>query len=145
MDVMSLRRGLMMGMASGAEYVKGSFTVPESVSNYTIDFGKTFNKYLFLIEADEDSKTAILNSDVDANKTYAMIGIFPTPLISSYTFPSNASTFRINPSTKLLTSGSPNVTATSTSLQITCSSLTGSSANVLYRGLTYNYYVVEIK
>ena len=145
MDVMQRRRGLMMSMAGGADYVKGAFTVPDDANNYVINFGKTFSNYLFLIEANEDSKEAILDSGATTNLLYEVLGIFPTPQISAYSSGTNAVSYRINPSTQGTSAGDPNITTTTSSVQLACSDLIGGSVNGLYRGLAYNYYIVEIK
>ena len=65
MDVMGLRRMVMAQMASGAQFVKGTFTVPDSGSSYTINFGKTFSSYLYVIEMSDLSKQSLIQTDVD--------------------------------------------------------------------------------
>lgn len=148
MDVMSLRRGLMMAMAGGAQFVKGTFTVPNDSSNYyTLEFGKTFQSYLFLIEMDDASKTALLATGINGNRIYAEQGIFPMPLINNTT-PSNMYVFeRINPSTQAVsaTYGSGGInTVSQTSIKFSCNIVTADQS-YLYRGYTYSYYIVEIK
>lgn len=150
MDLMMLRRGLLGFMASGAEFVKGSFTVPDSATTYTINFGKTFNRYLFLIEMDETSKTALANTGIDGNKLYALTGICPIPSANSSTPARIYIIQRLNPSTGTAssTSGSGFIyTSTppnSTQITLTCADITSTTSNA-YRGYTYNYYIVEIK
>ena len=70
MDVMELRRRLMMGMAKGAEVIKGSFTVPaDYTGNYTINFGKSFSRYVYIIEMTDESKAALAQRGENSNKT----------------------------------------------------------------------------
>ena len=47
---MEIRRELMAQMANGAQFVKGTFTAPNSGNRYMLEFGKTLSKYLFFIE-----------------------------------------------------------------------------------------------
>lgn len=150
MDVMDMRRRLMMQMTSGAQFIKGTFTVPNNATSYTIEFGKTFGKYLFLIEMDDASKTALLATDIDGNKPYALNGIYPIPSINN-TVPSSVYTFqRVNPSTGTAssTSGSgfisTNPSPSSTQITLVCDAITATTSRA-YRGYTYNYYIVEIK
>ena len=83
MDAMDLRRMVMAQMAAGAQFVKGSFTVPnDALAYYTLDFGKSFSRYLFLVEMDNASKTMLSNSGISANRIYAEQGIFPMPSIN---------------------------------------------------------------
>lgn len=44
----------MTQMASGADFVKGTFTVPNDVATYTINFGKTYSKYLYMVEMTDE-------------------------------------------------------------------------------------------
>ena len=150
MDVMELRRGLMMAMASGADFVKGSFTAPSTNTDGVINFGKAFTKYMFVIEATEESKTSIINSGINANKAFAFCGVYPdfkinNSQISNY---HNSFSVRINPSTNEVGQGtmpSSAITATTTSIAMPARAITQNFANYLYGGLTYNYYIVEIK
>ena len=52
----------MAQMANGAQFVKGTFTAPNSGNRYTLEFGKTLSKYLFFIEMTDNSKTTLLGT-----------------------------------------------------------------------------------
>lgn len=150
MDVMALRRGLMMAMAGGAQFVKGTFTVPDSGSSYTLNFGKTFESYLFLIEMDSASKTMLVNSGEDGNRIYAQYGMYPMRSINNETPSVMYAINRINPSTQAVSSYygngavSANTPADSTKITFNSAAVTA-GISYLYRGYTYNYYIVEIK
>lgn len=136
-----------MGMAGGAKYVKGTFTVPDSSDSYfALSFGKTFTKYLLLIEADDTSKQIIDDSNINASRAYALSAVYPTMQIgdksaSKYVY------YRIHPQTKSVSvDGNNNGDLTDTGVSLYKADLmSGSTTNAVFRGLTYNYYVVEIK
>jgi len=136
-----------MQMASGAKFVSGSFTVPNDASTYTINFEKTFARYIFICEMSDTSKASLLNSGQNANKTYILMGIYPTPGISNYN-PTNQCLFsRINPtSTDVAMSASGNFVSNidESSITLAADAVSGSLYRV-YRGYEYNYYIVEIK
>lgn len=146
MDMMSLRRMVMAQMASGADFVKGTFTVPDDTgANYTLNFGKDWSKYFFIIEATDESKSTIINSGLNASKAYAFIGLFPRFSINNVNASFNGTYARINPST----SATDPINATNVSPLVSKIGFTVNSLNngqsVLFKGLTYNYYIVEIK
>lgn len=132
-------------MANGAQFVKGSFTVPADADKYMLNIGKTFEKYMFVIEADDTSKSTIINSGYDASKCYGILGIFPKFSINNIVSAFNMVHARINPATSANALGSSNITNTTTEITLNCADLSGSSPNVVYSGLTYNYYIFEIK
>lgn len=82
MDVMELRRMVMGQMASGARFVKGTYTVPSS-GTAKLEFGKAFNKYMFFIEMADESKTILMNSGETGNRTFAVIGCYPMPSVDN--------------------------------------------------------------
>lgn len=145
---MQLRRGLMMAMAGGAQFVKGTFTVPSDSGNtYVLTFDKTFRKFLFCIEMTDESKTELLNTGINAAKLYSLFGLVPTSSIATYS-PSVGSYggYRINPSTKDTSSIYNSLSASdSTSITIPCSAISSAQTNVIYKEYSYNYYIVEIK
>ena len=135
----------MAQMAAGARYVKGTFTVPKNSNSYTIDFGKSFSKYILFIEADSTSKQTILDSGINASRAYAVLAIYPTMTIGE----ASANKFiynRIHPVNKTVSvDGNNNGDKSVNFVQVPATELTGSSTNGLFRGLTYGYYIVEIK
>lgn len=145
MTVLEMRRMVMAQMAAGAQFVKGSFTVPNDASKYTINFGKSFSKYILFIEADSTSKQTILDSGINASRAYAVLAIYPTMTIgetSAHKYVYN----RIHTINKTVTlDGNNNGDKSVNSVELPVAALTGSSTNGLFRGLTYGYYIVEIK
>lgn len=132
----------MAQMASGADFAKGTFKVPNS-GTYTLNFGKTFNKYLYIVEMTDDSKTDLINTGVNASRSFAVIGVYPSMKIDNTDGYSDLVS-RINPSTKALSENHMgNVVHTTSSIQFPVGST--ASANYLYYEYSYNYYIVEMK
>ena len=145
MDMMQLRRMVMGQMASGARFVKGSFTVETGITSKTIDFGKTFSKYLFLVEMTDESKTMLMNSGVNAVRAFSFVGIYPHRQINNHEYVTDAVYSRYNPSTDAVSGGTMQI-ATLTGSSMTMSvSVVSSSTTTLFVGYSYNYYIVEIK
>ena len=145
MDMMTIRRMVMAQMASGAQYVSGSFTVPNDGSSYTISFGKTFSKYIFYIEATDDTKTALLNSGLSASRAYMFIGSYPKTAVNNVENNYTCAYQRVNPSNGTVDMAvNSGATLTSTSINIGTGLFT-SGAFYLYKGYSYNYFVCEIK
>ena len=135
----------MMGMASGADYIKGSFTTGNT-SGHRISFGKTFSKYIYFVEMTEESKATLMASGQDAHKMVACCGIYPRVMVGDVPVVNGFASYRVNPTTSA-TSQSTSAALSSidnTSIVLPNSAITGGS-NSLYRGYSYNYYVVEIK
>ena len=137
-------------ISTGAEFVKGSFTVGDNDTSHTINFGKTFSKYLFIIEADTESKETILNTGLSSSRAYMSICIFPGVKIASDNVDYQIIVERIKPSDSSLTitnkTSSTYYTLSDSSITIKCYAVTNTNApDYLYQGLTYNYYVFEIK
>lgn len=136
-----------MQMASGASYASGTFTTDDSAASHTINFGKTFSKYLYLIEMTGESKTALMNSGQTSAKMFSSIGTYP-PLIFDSTHQANKTylSYRMNPSTSEISYSTSAVATNLDESSITLgSNAIAGSANGLYKGYSYTYYVVEIK
>ena len=148
MDLMELRRGLMMGMASGARFEKGSVTIPSNYNGYiTINFKNTFNEYLFYIEMDAASKTQLLNSGRTGDMQYALLYKYTTPTIGGVPTEEYKASYRVKPASLAFSASTTNVAIinniTPSSLDIWVRSIGNTYA--FYPDYTYNYYVVEIK
>ena len=136
----------MAQMASGADFVKGTFTTDAS-SPFTLSFGKTFSKYLYYIEMTDESKAALHNSGQTSAKMYACLGIYPKNKFNGNDYPYNAyASYRVNPSTDemSLSTSSAASDIDESSITLYNNALSG-GANALYQGYSYNYYIVEIK
>lgn len=147
MDLMELRRGLLAQMSRGKDFVSGTFTCPtEGDSTITINFGKTFNKYLFFIEMTDASKQALVNSGASGTFSFGFVGVYPKRSINGKEVNGNEVGMRYVPSDDSTTSGSTSVitlsadnfTANIRNLSVT------SPQNYLYRGYSYNYTVVSL-
>ena len=132
---------------TGGGGIKGSFTVPSGVSNYSISFGKTISKYLCIIQADSDSIDDILDTGLTTARAYAFFIVKPALTIGNDVV-ETAVVERIKPSDSSLTVANitTRVTLGDTSITIDAFDLTNTNApSFLYRGLTYNYYVFEME
>ena len=149
MDVMmEIRRRLLEiagGGDVGADFVKGTTTIGSS-NTHTISFGKTFSRYMYFIEMTDGAKADLISSGQTAAKMYACCGIYPSVPINNAA-PSNVLfAYRMNPNTseKSTAAGSSVQSIDGSSITITSGQYSGGT-NILYRGLEYNYYIVEIK
>ena len=144
MDLMAIRRRLIKQMASGAKYISGTFTVPSSGSNYTVNFGETFGSYLFLLEMTDESKASVLSSGSTYARAYAYIGIYPRRSINNT--PSQSILYdRYNPSTSASSYDALTGTQLSlSSITLDIIGMTASGAASLVKGCTYNYVVVSL-
>ena len=132
---------------TGAQFVKGTFTVPNDADSYTIQFGKTISKYLFLIEMTDGSKSALINSGQSGLKTYSAQGIYPIPAINNVS-PSNLAALyeRYDPSNNdKSVSISTSIITDIDDESITLYTRGYAYGTSFYRGSSYNYYIVEIK
>ena len=147
MDVMELRRGLMAQMAaSGANFVNGTFTVPGNASSYTLDFGKSFSKYLYFVEMTDASKTSLIGTGINALKAFGYVGIYPNLSINGGSYTPNSMYARYNPSSNVISGSSLSASSYSeSSITFPVAAVDGTSITTLYRNYAYNYFVVEIK
>ena len=129
----------------GAEFLSGTFTTG-TTAGYTIDFGKSFSKYLYYVEMTDASKTELHNSGQTSAKMFACIGKYPNAEFNERSTNGGYLSFRVNPSNDTIdksSSASPNSISDS-SITFGNNAITA-GANSLYRGYSYNYYIVEIK
>lgn len=147
--MMALRRMVMAQMAKGAEVIKGTFTTPDE-STYTLSFGKTFQKYLYIIEMTDASKTMLMSSGINNQRTYAISGsVYPTPVINNSAPTHGYMTLRINPSTQQIQNIAAQELNTINGSSITLNNYAvDSAANnaryALIRGYSYNYTIVSL-
>lgn len=136
----------MAKMASGARFEKGSFTVP-NVLTYTLNFGKEFHKYVLIIEADDASKQQIIDTGSSNNRQRAFffMVIYPQREVNDNTIAQNTFAMTINPSSDSTAAAAIDLVASDKSINFNVVGLTSAGNYRLYVGLTYNYYIVEIK
>ena len=148
MDLMEVRRnmmGVIAQMAKGAEVIKGTFTTPSSGTSYTLEFGKSFNRYFYLIEMTNETKTALIQSGVNANQCFAVHGLYPVPKVNNNSVSDNSYfSSRINPSTSAIVGTVATSTGTDdSSIKMNVADF-GGAANALYKSCTYDYIVVSL-
>ena len=148
MDMMQMRRMVMGQMASGARFEKGTFTIPSNFSGnqYTINFSRSYSKYMIIIEATDSSKTEIINTGYGGNRAFAFIGFYPMLEINNASDEYNVTGQTLNPSSGVISGGSfKTATLTDSSFSNTAVALSSAGSYYFHKGLSYNYYVVEIK
>lgn len=135
----------VMVSVAGLKYESGSFTCPDSGSSYTLNFANTYSKYMIAIVATAESVESIMASGATSAKTFALHGFYPKA--NANNTDSNYQTIldRIKPSASTMDAAVPAADFTYTGTSFTGQmGLITSGANYLYRGLTYNYFVVEV-
>ena len=148
---MEIRRnmmGVIAQMGKGAEVITGTVQVPaQGTGNVIINFGKSFSRYLYVIEMTDSSKQVLMQSGYNSNKGYGRVGIYPTLEINDKSIGSTSHlSFRVNPAQETL------VGTAATAIGIDESSIMigqtdfyeNASANALYNGFTYNYTIVSL-
>lgn len=131
---------------NGADYVKGEFTIPSDASSpYTLNFGKTFSKYLFFIELADESKSVIMNSSLAGRRAYTHLGKYPNNMFNNIENTNNTIVNNYAPSLDTVGYTQATFTCTDSSISYTCGAVTTNNNDMLIKGCKYNYYVVEIK
>ena len=143
MDLMQIRRGLLAQMAKGVEIIKGSFTTNNN-GTYTINIGKTLNRYLFFIEMTDDSKSDLLLTGQTSAKMLACEGLYQTPEINNSRPEDCVLSFRVVPTTGVTSYSSSTINNIDGSSITFTNNTPQNGANVLYRGYTYNYIIIPI-
>ena len=145
MDLMAIRRGLMAQMAKGKDFVTGTFTAPSELGSKKIEFGKKINRYLFIIEADDSSKTSIMNSAETGQKGFAYIGVYPNRVINNTDVAANTEVMRVVPSTGVASSTTTQgFTLTDEYIQVIVRDIATNNTTAFYYGLTYKYTIVSL-
>ena len=128
------------------DYVSGTFTVPSGATSYTLEFGKTLEKYIFLIELTDSSKSTLVASGVDIQHKFVLFGAAPNPQVNSkganMKFARN-----YNPSSGLFTTAmlGGGLTTNTTSIVTSVRTINENDATKnLIAGYTYNYMVVAM-
>ena len=135
-----------MAASNGAEIVKGTFTAVNQGGNvFTLNFGKTFSEYIFMIKMTDTSLTTLKTSGETGAKMYECIGRYPKYSIEDP--PSNGNAYiayRIKPSDGTLSTGSAeNQSMTGSSITFVCQTY-GTGANILYRNHDYDYVIISL-
>lgn len=147
MDLMMIRRGLLAQMAvSSLNYIKGQFTaVQDENDQFTLNFGKTFSRYLIFIEATDSAKSTIASYTGGGRKLYSTLAVYPG-LNFSNNLDNYKACFSYAPSTEAFNReySSTNITLDSSKAVFNCRALSFNSPVSLYDGLTYDYFIVEV-
>lgn len=146
MDLMNIRRGLMMAMAKGGiNYVSGEFTIPDSGNTYTLQLGKSFSRYMFFISMTDESKQTVMGSGSNYSRTYEYYGTYPGPEIDGANEATCIYAARIAPSTDTRSTGTTNNSnCTNSSITLNTVDITTSGWAALVHGLTYKYLAVSL-
>lgn len=147
MDVMDLRRRLMMQMVTrGAEFVTGSFTVPaDYTGTFTLDYGKTFESYLLLIELTDTSKTALSSSGSSNASTFCYLGLYPAREVNNSIYSTSIFVLTYKPSTESFSNSSAGVSLlTGSSFSATVKDVSESASMRLLKGYSYNYTIISL-
>ena len=151
MDMMEIRRGLLLQMASKGYIKKGQFTVKSTGSEderLYIDIGKTLEKYVVVIEMSEASKETLAGrTEITGQRIFEWIGIYPLMNIDNKTITNDAFVGRMQPSTgSVNASTSASIYLYSDRFGLECYKLQeGGNAWGIYYGMTYNYWLLELK
>ena len=140
---MEIRRGLMIGKANGVVIIKGTFTV-ENTNLVTINFGKNIERYVLLIEMTDGSLENFANAGITINRAYTLLTMRGVKSIGDLSVGHNALTTRYNGSSINFSNASSFNALNTDSFSIYPSNLSTGSANTLYVGYSYNYYVIPI-
>ena len=147
MDIMEIRRKVLMAMAKGAGIIKGTFTAVNQGNNtFTLNFGKTFSQYIYLIKMTDESLQTLMASGQTSAKMYECLGKYPEYEIMTNPETGNAFlSFRAKPSDNTLSiSSSESGQLTESSITLTCNTY-GGGANILYRDYEYEYMIIPIE
>ena len=146
MDLMEVRRqmmGVIAHMSKGAEIIKGSFTTNNNAT-YTINIGKALDKYLFIIEMTDESKSDLLSTGQTSAKMYACAGMYQTPEINKIRPEDCILSYRVVPTTGVTSYSGSTINGINDSSMTFTNNTPQNGANVLYRGYTYNYMILPI-
>lgn len=130
--------------------ITGSITL--SSNSNVISLGKTLSKYIYIIEMSSTSKTTLMGSGTNANRTYSVIGEYPAPSIGNYSGVDVFTTYRVNPTSGVTSYASGTysnntsnyISATAIKLPISASVSTA-GANNLIDGYTYDYIIIPLE
>lgn len=131
----------------GAEVIKGTFTAPhtDSTDSYTLDFGKSFSSYLFLIEMTDASKATLMATGDTKNRAFSFVGVYPKRSISSIVATNNVLITRVNASANTSDTVANYISRISdSSISINVYSLSLTGAYYLYPDYSYNYTIVSL-
>ena len=133
---------------TGKDFVSGTFTVPNDAETYRINFGKSFSRYLFIIEMTDDSKTTLINSGSSNSLTFLYFGIYPAPAFQKQGTPLDApyGHFRYRASSPSLT-GTYSVypkTKDETYIENAVAPIESGHFYKFLAGYSYNYVVISL-
>ena len=133
------------GGGSSSNVETGTFSVPDSGSEYTVTLENTFSECLIFIEATDESKTQIMGSGQSAPRAFAFLAHFPGLEINDGKTPEYVFTYRVNPSTGDLSfANAENYLLYGTKSMTVSVGTFGTGANYFYRGCSYNYTIIGL-
>lgn len=131
----------MAQMAVANDVIRGTFKA-ETSGTYTINFGRSIDRYFVYFEMTEESKILLDQNANGSNKTFGFVDIKWEGFSNysdyqiSYEARTNGSSITQGSTTSFVTKNADNITFTTTLLT--------SGAHYIYTGYTYNYVVVPI-
>lgn len=131
-------------IAENNNFITGTFT-PQSTGTYTINFGKSLNRYLFLIEMNEASRTALSEAGISNWKVYGMLGISHWDSIGQVDYTANTvGAVRYNGGQGEINFRTQNIVSiASDSIGISTVEFNSSnSSGGLFVGKTYDYMII---
>lgn len=133
------------GKGSGANVVNGTFTVPEdAASPYIFNIGKKLDKYIFFIEATDESKELLLDTSLAGRRAYSFVGNYPKTNINDTDNSVDTFVYTYVPSTGVLSNATATVTLSDESISMPCIALTANNQGAVIKGFSYNYFIVEV-
>lgn len=136
-----------MGMATkGAEFVTGSFTVPaDYTGTFILDYGKTFESYLLLIELTDTSKTALASSGSLNASAFCYLGIYPAREVNNSIYSASILVSTYKPSTESFSNTTLGASLlTGSSFSVLVKDASGSATSRLVKGYSYNYTIISL-
>ena len=135
----------MMGMAKGLDYVEGTFTVPSDASVFTLQYGKTYNSYVLLIEMTDETKATFINSGTSNAGAVLFLGRYPELAVGNSSYDAIVRVFAFVPSSNSFQNSSVLITAlTGSSIELSTRDIDGTGTVRLIRGLSYKYTVISL-
>lgn len=132
-----------MSMANGAAIINGTFTV-ESTSPVIINFGKNIERYVLLLEMTDDSIEDFADAGITSNRSYTLLTMRGVKSIGDLSAGYGTLSARYNGSSLNFSNATPFNALNTDGFVIYPAILSAGSANTLYVGYSYNYYVIPI-
>ena len=126
--------------------ITGTVTPTTNNANVVINFGRTIERYMFLIEMTDSSLQALADSGIVGNRAYAFNGLYKHKKIANVEPSLIAMYVRYNPDTGAASSAQTAISNTdNTQLSIKSYNLDTASSTTLIVGYTYTYIIIPLE